>query len=247
MKRSWYSQTFDDDEEESIQNTAAEVEPADSCEAAARQYDVGSDASTDVGEDEEDRSDLLDLEADEPAPARHVHERPSFLKASRQQKIAQSKRVVDEFANLEFDSVDASSQQSLVMRKLVLLKSLTDTTVHYSGRSRIEETRISLLGLHKDEAALDEITFRAQQLCEVRQFRAAFNVLQEAIVRIYAEARTQMSAEEIEEMSLRRLQKRQRQREERREQRREDRKERSAQKKKGRQIQAFQSTRKAVY
>jgi len=233
IKRSWYSQTFSDDEEESAQHANNEVAPSDSCNAVTRLDDVGSDVSTDVGEEEEYRRDLLDLETDvDSAPARHVqlaHERPSFLKASRQQKIDQSRRVVDEFATLDFDSVDASSQEGLVMRKLVLLKSLRDSTVYYSGSSCEQETRLSLLGLHKDEVVFDEIAFRAQGLCESRRFRSAFNVLQEAIACIFGQARHQMPSEEIEAMNLRRLQKRQNQREERREQRRQERKERSVQ------------------
>jgi len=235
-KRSWYSQTFSDDEEENSHHANNEVAPSDSCNSAARLDDIGSDVSTEVGEEEVYISDLLDFETDvDSALTRHaqfIYERPSFLKASRQQRIDQSKRVVDECAMLDFDSADASSQESLVMRKLVLFKSLKDFTIYCSGSSRRQETRLSLLGLLKDVAAFDEIASRAQHLCESRQFRLAFNVLQEAIVCIFGQARHQMPAGEIEAMNLRRLQKRQRHREERREERRQDRKERSAQRSK---------------
>jgi len=238
IRRSWYSQTFsDDDEETHSPRKGDELLPSDACNVVARPDDVGSDVSTDVGEEEDYRSEhqneLPGFEADfESSLARHVqlcHERPRFCKASRQQKIDQSKRVADEFAMLDFDSVDASSQEGLVMRKLVLLKSLKDCTTYYSGAIRRQETRLSLLGLHKDENVLDEIACRAQTLCDSRAFRSAYNVLQEAIASVFGRTRDETTSEDIEAMKLRRLQKRQHQREERRVQRRQDRKERFTQ------------------
>jgi|EP00427_Karlodinium_veneficum_P014044 hypothetical protein len=227
VKRSWYSQTFHNSEEHDGDAVNAFLRQSFFEEAPD---DAGSDVSTDVGEEEEFRKDSMGFEIDcaRSPHARLLHERPSFLKISRKQRIDQLARVVDEFKALDFDSVDVSSQESLVMRKLILLKSLGDSTSYHNKHGRSEEPKLILLGLNGARDTFENIASQAQLLCESRQFRSAFNVLQAAVSCINREVPHQMSAEEVEAMALRRLRKRQRQREERREQRRSDRKNRSA-------------------
>merc|ERR1712139_131992 len=140
----------------------------------------------------------------------------------------------------------ASSQGSLVLRMLTILKSLNDTTTFHGEQGRSEEKRLFLLGLNQDdENAIKNIASRAEGLCERRSFRSAFDVLREAAPRLRGELLTvskQMSPEEIEAMKLRRLEKRQRQRQERRVQRAADRVERCSRRPKAAPQESCSST-----
>lgn len=240
-KRSWYSQTFSDDEEESpreagpTSHVAAEVPlTVAACSSSEHDEDHNSDASTDVGD--EAQLCLDDDSEDEAALAPHcqasqVLARPSFLKVDQAQRIEQLKRVVDEFCTLDFDAVDASSQEGVAMRRLTLLKSLKEPTVYYSENQRFEQTRLALLGLDNLASTLDQITVQGEQLCESRHFRSAFEALEEAVPHLGGKtmASKQLNDEEVEAMKFRRAQRKQRQRAERREQRSDARAERSAQ------------------
>jgi hypothetical protein len=214
QNHSWSSRTFSVDVENERRDGEDGVPARDSCRASADSHYAGSEVSTDIGEDDDDRDDLLCFDVS---------------KVTRLQRIEQLKRIVNEFANLEFDTVDALSQEGLVMRKLALLKSLGDWSTFYSEEDRFEESKLNLLGLQEHKEVFEEIASRAHHLCEYRQFRSAFNVLHEAAPLMRRAGRDRLSVEEWEAMQARRMQKRQRQREERREQRREDRKNRSAQ------------------
>jgi hypothetical protein len=224
VKTSWYSLTFSDDEEDlpSTHQGAAFQPSSPMCNHTSEQ-DACSDASTDVGEDH-----CINDESDDESPsAQHNtkakgYARPTFVKVDIRQRTEQLRRVVNEFCVLDFDSVDATSQESLVMRRLALLKSLWESTVYYSDGMRLEQTRLSLLGIEDRVGALDKIVSRAHYLCEARHFRSAYAVLEEAAPVLRGESSTPapLSNEEAEAMTLRRLQKRHRQREERREQRR---------------------------
>lgn len=233
LKQSWYSLTFCDDEEEDAHGADHVVEARDSCNVSVEVNDANSDVSTDVGEEEEYRSEFGAFEHDcDMARAELAaigRARTIFLKANKQQRIGQLRRICGEFTSLEFDSVDALSQEGIVMRMLAILKTLNDSTIYYNEGGRSEESNLSLLGLNQHKEVFEEVALRAECLCEYRQFRSAFDVLKEAVAHICVEAPHQRSAEEMEAMNLRRLKKRQRQREERREQRRQDRKNRSAQ------------------
>jgi hypothetical protein len=225
------SKTFSANEENERRDGEDDVPPRESCRAAAEPNDAGSEVSTDFGEDEDDRDDLLgsDVEQDA-ANAQNIElapRRQCFPKVTRLQRIEQLKRIVNEFASLEYDTVDALSQGSLVMRQLALLKSLGGRSTFYSEDALCEESKLSLLGLQEYTEVFEEIASRAHHLCEYRQFRSAFNVLHKAVFHMQRAAREQWEA-----MQARRMEKRQRQREERREQRREDRKNRSAQRSK---------------
>lgn len=193
--------------------------------------DAFSDASTDVGEDD-DLADLreedMGLQPDEDSSPVNAIEAPAtpcfFAKLDRQQRVEQLKRVTDEFCALDFDSVDASSQEALVRRMLTTLKSLSESTSFYAEEGRLQMKRMLLLDLGEgDEDAIKEVTGRAEHLCEARSFRAAFAVLQEVAPQLRGNplpvSKLPMSAEEIEAMKQRRLEKRQRQRQERRVQR----------------------------
>lgn len=240
-RRSWYSMTFGSDvEQESDSNledgpVSNDLEP-ETCHASMQVWDASSEASTDVGLDDVEYIDEVLNEAEiesETDGQRAVPSRPSFPKANKEQRVDHLRRLVDDFQDLDFSAVDASSQQGLVLRMLTILKSLSDSSVFYSEGVRFEEKRTLLLGLGvEDEGAIRNIADRAQDLCEGRKFRDAFDVLKEAVASLRGE-RPQgpqaMSAEEIEAMRLRRLQKKQRQRQERREERTTERAERSAQ------------------
>lgn len=205
------------------------------CQAtsAAANDDNCSDASTDVGADDQDDRELAD-DLDGEGRDMHVHiaqSRPLFPKLSRQQRIEQLRRVVDEFCSLDFHSVEASSQGGLVLRMLTILKSLSESTVFYGESGRSEEPRMLLLGFGKSvEEAIHEATQRAETLCEGRMFRAAFDTLRLLAPRLSKNQELQakpMSLEEVEAIALRRLQKRHRQRQDRRQQRAADRAQRS--------------------
>merc|ERR1712232_1060796 len=121
---------------------------------------------------------------------------------------------------------DVTCQESLVMRRLTLLKSFKEFIVCYCDGECLEQTRFAFLGIDHVLGTCNKIISRAQSLCEARHFRAAFAILEEAapLLRGEPSAPGPLSSEEVEAMKLRRLQKRQRQREERREQRRCERK-----------------------
>lgn len=193
LRRSWYSLTFSDDEAEFAGNAEPAVPlelprpaaPAEQCRAT--EDDVNSDASTDVGDDElaelsEAEIEVINTEGralvnKSPTPARR-----SLPKLSRQQRVDQLERVVDEFCSLDFDSVDASAQGGLTLRMLVILKSLNESATYYEEQGRSEEKRFLLLGLNADdEAAITGIVRRAEIHCEARLFRAAFDVLREVV------------------------------------------------------------------
>jgi len=208
--------------------------PAAQCStASADQSDSLSDASTDVGEGDDIAEDFEE-ESPKQVDRIEAHERPSmFAKLSREQRVDQLRRVIDEYCALEFDSVDSTSQGGLACRMLAILKSLSDSTTFHGEQGCTRERRLVLLGLDQnDEDAITNVVGRAQSLCEERSFRKAFAVLKEVIPRFggkAAPALSEVSSEDIEAMKLRRLEKRQRQRNERRVQRADDRADRSAQ------------------
>jgi len=240
LRRSWYSLTFDDDTDNESSAEVIVVARGGStmptgCQATATPAvsDNCSDASTDAGADDLEERELVD-DLDEEGRDVYVHivqSRPIFSKLSRQQRIEQLRRVVDEFCSLDFHAVDASSQGGLVLRMLTILKSLSESTVFYAESGRSEEQRMLLLGFGTSvEEAIHEATRRAETLCEGRMFRAAFDTLRLLAPRLSGGQKLQanpMSTEEVEAMALRRLQKKQRQRQDRREQRATDRAERS--------------------
>jgi len=219
---------------EDVERPDDNVEPAGSCSSSADLSDSFSDASTDVGDGEDIADDFLE-------EARHssirsfrqvvsvaAPERPIFcLKLSRQQRVDQLRRVIDEFCALEFDSVDATSQEALACRMLTVLKSLSESTTFHGEEGRCKETRLHLLGLGKDdEDAIRDAVDGAQALCDKRSFRDAFKVLKHMAPRLSGGALPSpesVTSEEVEAMKQRRLDKRQRQRQERRVQRAADR------------------------
>jgi hypothetical protein len=234
-----------------------------SCDTSANNSDSYSDASTDVGDDLGDDDDVVDdlFEATVgPAPAECAQavqsvaasSRPClFAKVNRQQRAEQVRRVVEEFCSLEFDLVDVSCQEALVLRMMTILKSLSERTT-YVGEHGCSEaaTRFDLLGLSQDdEDAMKSVICHAEKLWTTRSFHAAFDVLKQVVPKLRGQSieegslewnqnmrpeevevhSEKMSPEEIEAMKLRRLEKRQRQRQERREQRNAERVVRSTQ------------------
>jgi hypothetical protein len=183
-------------------------------------HDARSDASTDAGEgidtcDEVEEASLFARGGQ----AMQTNARPNFLKACKEQRIEQLRRVVHEFSALDFDKADSSAQEAVVLRKLTLLKSLGEITSYYSDDERFEQTRLSLLGLDSMASSLKEIASVTQRLCEARSFRPAFEALEKAAPFLIGKT-AHLSAEEEAAMKLRRWKRKQRQREERREQRR---------------------------
>jgi hypothetical protein len=228
------------------------VEAPASCTASADNSDSYSDASTDVGDDDDDDQDLVDDQEEEAGPESKDVEperRTSCfcIRLSRDQRVKQLEKVVDEFCSLDFNSVDASSQGAVALRMLTILKSMDESTTFYESDGRTSETRLSLLGLCQDgQKAVKAVTTKAEGLCNSRLFRAAFDVLRQAAPLLHRSAASvpgkathqelqaitlpgEMTTEELAAMKQRRLEKRQRQREERREQREVARTERSVQ------------------
>lgn len=242
LKRSWYSQTFsgDDDEEERgahAGSVACDGALFATCGRASANADDCSEASTDAGTDEgREHDNMEDSDAEEVQTAVHWHRRtqaaaiptrPRLPKVSRQQRIDQLNNIVDEFCALDFDAVDASCQEGVARRMLVVLRSLEELVTFNGHGGRSEESRFSLLGVAPhDQQAINVIACRAQQLCDARRFREAFRILREAGPRI--RGRSQRNPEDADAMAARRLLKRQRQRQERREQRASERRERAA-------------------
>jgi len=173
--------------------TLTQAEPSASCHASAdtTESDTKSDASTDVGDDD-DVNDALDdcdeeLGHDSPQAPREVEpqRRPFFAKLNRQQRVDQLRRVTDEFCALNFNSVDASSQGAVSLRMLTILKSLRESSVFHDAQGKCEEQRLSLLGLGmEDEKAINDVICRAEESCENRLFRIAFDALQEVAPRL---------------------------------------------------------------
>merc|ERR1719183_948601 len=99
QKLSWYVETFSDGEE--------------------------TDVPTDIGEGEitDDETDASQAISGQGHPAPHEHTRPGFVKVTREQRVHQIRRVVEEFRTLDFQAADALEKNSLVMRRLTLLKS----------------------------------------------------------------------------------------------------------------------------
>merc|ERR1711941_30179 len=96
------------------------------------------------------------------------------------------------------------------------LKSLCETTVYHGEQGRSLEERYCLLGLNEDDR-LDILKTAgdADELCQARRFRKAFEALTLIRPQLCGEKRPvskQMSPDELKAMALRRLQKRQRQR-----------------------------------
>lgn len=225
-------------------------ESSDSCQAAG-ESDTHSDASTDVGDDDEVGDLIEDCEEDvglnpsedslvtrcqEEAPKRGFAGYSLFPKVSRRQRVDQLNRIIDEFCELEFDAVDASSQGGLVLRMLTILKSLRESASFYDEQGRMEEKRTSLLGLSiEDEKKICSVISQAQDACEGRLFRDAFDALKRVAPVLHRETAQpqKMSVEEVEAMKQRRLEKRMRQRQERRVQRAADKTNRIAQQRRG--------------
>jgi len=166
-----------------------DVPPTQCSGASADSSDSLSDASTDVGEGDDIAEDF---EEESPKQVERIEtpERPSiFAKLSREQRVDQLRRVIDEYCALEFDSVDSTSQGGLACRMLAILKSLSDSTTFHGEQGRSRERRLVLLGLDQnDEDAITNVVGRAQSLCEERSFRKAFAVLKEVIPRFCGKA-----------------------------------------------------------
>jgi len=247
----------DEDDQETTQPV-----PAESCSASADASDSFSDASTDVGDGDDIAEDFEEETKHPPVKdstqvdAAAAPKRPSlFVKLSRQQRVDQLRRLIDEYCTLDFDSVDVTSQEGLAFRMLTMLKSLSESTTFHEDEGCSREKRLYLLGLGQDdEDAIADVVSRTQVFCEQRSFRNAFDVLKEVAPRFIGNASaacnqvsskkieelasptsrasvgagSHMSTEEIEAMKQRRSEKRQRQRQDRRVQRAADRADRAA-------------------
>jgi hypothetical protein len=234
-----------------------------SCETSANNSDSYSDASTDVGDDLGDDDDLVDdlfepavgvasAEGAQTVQSVVASSRPClFAKVNRQQRAEQVRRVVEEFCSLEFDLVEASCQEALVLRMMTILKSLSERTAYVGEHGCSEAARRSvLLGLsQEDEDVMRSVICHAEKLWTARSFHAAFDALKEVVPKLRGQSvgessleqdqktsakevevgTEKMSPEEIEAMKIRRLEKRQRQRQDRREQRNAERVARSTQ------------------
>eukprot|EP00929_Paragymnodinium_shiwhaense_P033689 TRINITY_DN18453_c0_g1_i1.p1 TRINITY_DN18453_c0_g1~~TRINITY_DN18453_c0_g1_i1.p1 ORF type:complete len:293 (+),score=44.80 TRINITY_DN18453_c0_g1_i1:79-957(+) len=217
--------------------------------------EVSSEASTDIGSDEEleVRSfctyhategarghDGEEEHADEltklpPAVATDSGasvEPPSrprfFAKVTRRQRLEHLAKLLEEYCNLDFDAVDASAQNAVVLRMLALLRSLRHAEVyHDADGNRCSEERYSLLGLAAEGTemvVLDKLNRQAEALANDRCFRPAFELMCEArplFRRCCQDVGTACGPllDDDQAMLLRRWLRKQRQREERRHQR----------------------------
>lgn len=202
--------------------------------------ETSSAASTDVGSDDERRGDeCLSARSNQEIycqsdwlPSREATGRPRFAKVDKQQRLNQLANIVEEFCTLDFNSVDAVSQEAVVLRMLALLKCLIETTSFYEHDVHHAAARLSLLDISEaDQKFCADVVGCAQKFCGNRNFRQAFDVLRHARPRLLGKdgpptPEQDGDAEALQ--ALRRAQKRQRQRQERREARAMERARRSA-------------------
>lgn len=159
--------------------------------------------------------------------------RPRFARVSRGQRLAQLAKLVEEFCNLDFNTVDASAQSAVVLRMLALLRSLRHMEVYHDREgTRCTEERYALLGLAAEcteMMVLDKMCRQAEVLVDDRSFRPAFELLCEArplFIRCCQDVGTACGRPPLNDdqaMALRRWLRKQKQREERRHQRATDR------------------------
>jgi hypothetical protein len=99
---------------------------------------------------------------------------------TRQQRLGQLRRIVDEFCSLELYAVDASSHKALVFRMLTILKSLSEKTTYIGDHGHFEATRFSLLGLKQDDVnVVKRATGLAEERCAERDYHAAFEAMKD--------------------------------------------------------------------
>jgi len=122
-----------------------------------------------------------DSERDDPVEVVEAPKRPQFARVTREQRLQQIHRTLNEFLGLSFDEVEPEQQAGVVHRMLATLKSLESADVFWTNGERGEVERYILLGLQEDDMyAIGSIVKRAEKYSEQRGYRKAFEVLEKA-------------------------------------------------------------------
>lgn len=104
--------------------------------------------------------------------------RPVFARTSRETKITQIAKLIDEFCLLQFDAVAAEDQAALVARMLTTLKSLASHDFFWADGKKQREFRFVLLGLEEEDMiALGQFAQTADGLSDSRCIRQAYDEL----------------------------------------------------------------------
>jgi hypothetical protein len=149
--------------------------------------DEDQDVSTMAEDDEDLEMSTLSSPQNSPREEEQVQKpgarnaRPTFDRPTREKRVQQIKKVVDEFMGLNFDEVKAEEQPGLVLRMQSILKSLASSDVYWHGKAKFEEPRYALLGFCEDDMyAIGDRIRKADKSSEKRQFREAFGSCSEA-------------------------------------------------------------------
>mmetsp|Transcript_59029 Transcript_59029/g.109084 ORF Transcript_59029/g.109084 Transcript_59029/m.109084 type:complete len:455 (+) Transcript_59029:80-1444(+) len=150
--------------------------PRSACSTMAPPSECGDElpAAVGLGDDSEGEDAKEEVVVEAPR-------RPQFAQVTKEQRLLQIRRTLDEFLQLSFDQVEAEQQGGLVHRMLATLKSLASVDVYWADAKRGEVDRYVLLGLEEDDMyAIGDIVKRADKLSEKRSYRKAFEVLEKA-------------------------------------------------------------------
>jgi len=105
-------------------------------------------------------------------------QRPTLPKVTRESRVQQVWRQIDEFCTLDFDLVEPCGQAGLTHRMRATLSSLAMTVAYWDGERKHEETAFSLLGLlGGDMAAIGLISTEAGQLLDQLKYHDAYRRL----------------------------------------------------------------------
>eukprot|EP00403_Amphidinium_massartii_P045936 CAMPEP_0178466972 /NCGR_PEP_ID=MMETSP0689_2-20121128/52177_1 /TAXON_ID=160604 /ORGANISM="Amphidinium massartii, Strain CS-259" /LENGTH=503 /DNA_ID=CAMNT_0020094009 /DNA_START=1 /DNA_END=1517 /DNA_ORIENTATION=+ len=132
--------------------------------------------------DEEVEEVPAPVESDDAADAELVQPaRPRFARITREQRLQQVQKTLDEFLELDFDSVEAEEQPGVVHRMLATLKSLACADIFWQDGAKQEVDRYVLLGFQEDDMyAIADLGKKADKHSEKRAYRKAYEVLAKA-------------------------------------------------------------------
>mmetsp|Transcript_5885 Transcript_5885/g.14054 ORF Transcript_5885/g.14054 Transcript_5885/m.14054 type:complete len:445 (-) Transcript_5885:122-1456(-) len=148
--------------------------PRSACSTMAPPSECGDELPAAVGLGD-------DSEGEDPSEVVEAPKRPQFARITKEQRLQQIHRTLDEFLELNFDQVEAEQQGGVVHRMLATLKSLASADVFWTDGKRSEVDRYVLLGLEEDDMyAIGDIVKKADKLSEKRAYRKAFEALEKA-------------------------------------------------------------------
>jgi len=112
-------------------------------------------------------------------PSSSGSSRPQFARPTREARVRQFQAKLDEFFELDFDSVDPSQQDGLTHRMLFALKSLAELVNFWQADgTQVSEEGFKLLGFEEaDMFALGRVIRKTDKLLDERRFRDAYDKL----------------------------------------------------------------------